>query len=249
MSNVVNLTVIKTVANNKTIKPDEDGYYRVTLGAFNVMNSAGMVYSFKGVPEFLKDATNTFNKRLLAGRLRSEADHPPKVPGMTEEQFIMRNLAIPMKTVCAHIKELIVTETNKSENIPGIGNIVLIEGLVKPSGPFSSGLKDSLDNPNEDTCFSIRCFTKDVPTGLHVVKYVKQLVTWDWVGEPGIKYASKLGKPAVESEDIAFGDISKLEINTDVVQVAGTSQEADEQLTALSELVDSCNDSDIVGTW
>ena len=238
-----------THTESKAILPDKDGYYRVTLGAFNVLNHSGAAYSFKGVKEFLADKSTVFNRRMTAGRLRAEADHPKREPGMTDEQFILRNLDIPMANACAHIKEIIIKETNSSENIPGLGNIVLVEGLIRPSGPKSDGLRESLENPHEDTCFSIRSFTRDMVMNGIVVKFIKQIVTWDWVNEPGIKYASKLGKPSVESYDIASLDISDLARLSTTGFMHGCSLESQDQTNMVQELLQLCSSTDIVDRW
>jgi len=246
MSEIMKLTVIKSAVGNKIVNPDSAGYYKVTLGAFNVRNSSGDVYMFAGIPELLKDKTSVFNRRLLAGRLRAEAEHPGREPGMTDEQFIMRNFKILTTQSCAHIKEITIKETNSSENIPGVGNIVLVEGLVRPSGQYGVGLKSSLDNPDEDTCFSVRSITQDTPNGLHVIKRVRHLITWDWINEPGIKYASKLGKPAVESEDLQSfipEDLTLVDTNF------GCSTEANDQFECVNELIEIERAADIVSKW
>jgi len=248
MSDIVNLTVIKSLAGNKKVTPNKDGYYTVTLGAFNVRNSAGAIYLFDGVKEILTNKDGVFGKKLISGRLRSEADHPAREPNMTNEKFIIRNLEISMQHICAHIKEVNIKETKHSENIPGIGNIVLIKGLIKPTGIFGEGLKESLDNPSEDTCFSVRSFTVDKvrPDG-NTIKRVKEIVTWDWVSAPGIKYASKLNAPSVEGMDVCKISTDELS-NMNLPQVA--SVESDDIRDSITQIVDSTTDnSDILDSW
>jgi len=248
MSDVVNLTVIKSLAGNKKITPDRDGYYAVTLGAFNVRNSAGAIYLFDGVKEILTNKDGTFGRKIASGRLRSEADHPAREPNMTNDKFIIRNLEISMQHICAHIKEVTIKETKYSENIPGVGNIVLIKGLIKPTGIFGDGLKDSLDNPSEDTCFSVRSFTVDRvrPDG-NIIKRIKEIVTWDWVSAPGIKYASKLGSPSVEGMDVC--KISTDELSSiKLPEVA--SVESDDIRDSITQIIDfAMEEDDILDTW
>jgi len=248
MSDVVNLTVIKSMAGNKKVVPDKDGYYEVILGAFNVRNSAGAIYAFSGVRDILTNKDGVFGKKLLSGRLRCEADHPAREPGMTNEKYIIRNLEISMQHVCAHIKEVSINETKRSENIPGIGNIVIIKGLVKPTGAFGSGLKDSLDNPAEDTCFSIRSFTVDKmrPDG-NLIKTIREIVTWDWVSAPGIRYASKLSSPSVEAMDICSIDIQAL---ADTELPEGISSESHDVEDSIKQITSSIiPEEDILDRW
>ena len=246
MGDVLNLTVIKTTAGNKVVKPDSNGYYKVTLGAFNVRNHSGAVYKFDGVRDLLKDDKCLVTSRLKAGRLRAEADHPPRVPGMTDSNFILRNMEISMKCVCAHIKEINIKETNISENIPGVGNVVIVEGLVKPSGAFSAALQESLDNPEEDTCFSIRSFTKDKAVNGVTYKQVTQIVTWDWINAPGIRYASKLGSPSVESQDICMFDVDELAA---AVKSKSVSVESDDVEECIESLASDYVKDDILTKW
>jgi len=251
MGDTVNLTTIKSSAGNKKLIPDSSGYYKVILGAFNVKNSSGQAYSSKGVKELLADKTNLFNTRLAASRLRAEAEHPEFVPGMSRHDFFSRNLAIKVSRACAHIKEVSFRQTKHSEGIPGLGNVVIIEGLVKPSGQFAPGLKDSLDNPEEDTCFSIRSFTMDKTTGLLTTKFIKQIITWDWVSDPGIKYASKLNSPSVESADLqqlTVEDIATYAMAASNPNSALSTEDA-EVNKAVVELLSNCDKTDVASAW
>jgi len=246
MGEILNLTVIKTIAGNKVVKPDSDGYYKVTLGAFNVRNHLGDVYKFDGVGELLNDDKCLVTSRLKAGRLRSEADHPQRAPGMSASDFVLRNVEISMQCVCAHIKEINVKETSVSENIPGVGNVVIVEGLVKPSGVFGSALKESLDSSGEDTCFSIRSFTRDRYVNGITYKRVTQIVTWDWINAPGIRYASKLGSPAIESQDICKFDIDELAAT---VKTKCVSTESRDVVECIESLASDYVKDDILTKW
>ena len=246
MSNNVKLTVIKSTSGNRVIKPDADGYYKVVLGAFNVLNSAGEAYSFDGIEAILKDKTNVLNTRMSTGRLRSEADHPRREPGQSVRDFVSRNLDISTARAACHIKEAWLDKTDHSEGIPGLGNVILVKGLVKPSGVFGKGLKDSLDNPEEDTCFSIRCFSVIKNRGIQAVRYIKQIVTWDWVNAPGIQYASVLNGPTVESADLCEFDIEEL-INSE--EACAVTAESQDRVAVLKEIGPIVSDVDVLDKW
>jgi hypothetical protein len=70
---------------------------------------------------------------------------------------------------------------------------------LAPSGVVSSGLERSLQNPKEDVCFSVRAFTKDTRVGGIKQRALNEIVTFDYVVEPGISIARKYKAPALES--------------------------------------------------
>ncbi len=249
MAKVANITISRSLAGNKKLTPDADGYYRVIFGAYNVLSTRGDVHLADGLKEALEDKGNILNRRLVPGRLRSEADHPEYEPGMTKEQFILRNINIDPGRVCAHIKEVRYIETDEPSGVPGVGNVVLIEGLVRPSGVMSKGLADSLANPHEDTCFSVRSITDDVFRNGRYYKKIKQIITWDWVNEPGIKYASKLNGLTVESMDVGACYMEDLiNIKEDLMDREVTT-ESEAQLDMVTELINSTPSTDIISRW
>lgn len=248
MSEMVKLSTVKANLDNRVCTKDEDGYYKVTFGAFNVRNSAGDVYSSEGVKELLTTSKSLAYRRLTMGRLRSEADHPAREPGISDHEWIIRNLDTSMKCVCGHIKEISIVETEKSEGIPGIGNIMYVVGWIKPSGKYGDGLKESLDNPNEDTCFSIRSFTKDTKVSHYYIKKVLEVVTWDWINAPGIKYASKLSGPALETINECSFDIDEL---LDAAKLLPASNENADIIQTIDSLRTNVNNEvvDIINRW
>jgi len=246
MANVVSITKIKTTAGNVKLKPDSDGYYEVVLGAFNVPNSQGVVYLGKPAMDILNNPDSVINKRLSTGRLRSEADHPEVTADMTNGMIVTRQLDISNKCVCGFIKEINIIETDKSAGIPGIGNIVIIKGKIKPSGAFGDALKASLDNPEEDTCFSVRSFAKELFIGSTKCRRNTEIVTYDWVNAPGIKYASKLHKLAIESEDIIVLDLD--EVTPEEVRLM-CANESEDVKTSLNRLFDTTYEEDVMSSW
>jgi len=113
MSKTIKLTVMKPNGENKKLEQDGEGYYKISLGAFNIDNSKGDIYLFDGVDAILKNKESILNRRLLTGRLRSETEHPTMMPGMSERDFVFRYLEIPMTSVCAHIKEVMFKFTDE----------------------------------------------------------------------------------------------------------------------------------------
>jgi len=135
--------------------------------------------------------------------------------------------------------------------VPGVGNIVILEAWVKPSGPNADALKLSLDNTNEDTCFSVRALTKDTLENGRTIKRVIDIVTWDWVSNPGIRKASTFSKLSSESADMLSIDIDDyLEADGDIKPCVNCSIESNdvrESIKTLSSEV--AGNTDILDEW
>jgi len=202
MSNRITFSSIKldTVEN---IKKDDNGNYLVLLGALNMFNTSGSFYLADGVDELMNDVSRTLGKQLANGYLRGEAGHPKYVTGMSVEQFKLRNMLVDKANESHAIKQLIFKETNTPSNYKG-KKVINIYGLVKPLGGKGLGLQQELDDPELNTAFSIRCFTRDKLVAGVNVKEILDIITWDWVTEPGIKTANKWSTLALESSDV-FG--------------------------------------------
>ena len=255
MGNSIVFTTIKSTADNKVLEQDKDGYYKVNLGALNAFNSGGSFYTAEGVKSLINDSSSSLARRLKSGNLKAEVGHPQMTPGMTKTNFYIRNMKIDITNTCGHIRELILTPTNEPSGVPGQGNYILIEGWVKPGGIHGDALKKALDNPEENVAFSIRSFTSDkVVNGINIKK-ILQIVTWDWVNEPGIAKATKWKKLSIESREVCSMELDELmseggEIN----QCFNCSLESEDERVLTKELIASSTtansrDNDILNKW
>lgn len=202
-SRAANVTYACTalVGSNKagSLKPDADGYYRLVVGALNVFNSVGQYYVYNEQVKQLFASSSALQRRIADGALRSEYGHPRMQPGMKPSEYLMRILEIYEPNVCAHIRS-ITLDFNNIQDRNG-QTVVAIIAEVKPSGPMGPALKQSLENPSENVCFSIRSLTDDHQIGGVVQKFLKTIVTWDYVNEPGISVAKKWHAPGLENLD------------------------------------------------
>lgn len=188
---------------NKTgvLKPDADGYYEITLGALDVFNSAGAFYPL-GPAKQLFEGSSSLMRRIENGNCKGECGHPKMSPGMSMRDYLARIMRIEETNVCCHFREVRLTTIPSKD---GRGTVVGVVGKVKPSGPKGPALKEALDNPHENVCFSVRSLTNDTPHNGILHKSVKTIVCWDWVVEPGISVATKYNSPALESfEETSF---------------------------------------------
>jgi len=206
MGNKVVFTSVKTKSvKNAHLEKDSDGYYTITLGALNVYNSAGNYYALDGAKELFAGSSSLM-RRINNGFLKAETGHPKRTPGSTIGEFMSRILRIEESNVCAHIKEVTLEETNEKE--PGSNaNIVLIVGKVKPEGPMMDALVTALENPEANVAFSIRSITNDRMVNGVIVKTLKNIVTWDFVTEPGISRATKWQTLGIEDLELFAADL------------------------------------------
>lgn len=201
MNDQIVFSYVRTGAENKQIKKDDKGYYFITLGAFNAYNRSGAFYLMDGVRDLVENKSSSLNRRIRDGYLKGEAGHPNYESGMSKVEFYERNLKIEQTRISHHIRDIVFTDTKTPCGMPGKGNIVLVQAWLKPDGPLGDALKKSLDDPEQNVAFSIRCFTKDEMVNGTVIKQVVQIVTWDWVLEPGMKMANKFDTLNLESLD------------------------------------------------
>ena len=184
------------------ITPDADGYYELVVGGLNTFNNLGSwYYTIEGVRELFGPGS-ILHRRIANGCLRAEVNHPKQKPNEKNDAYIARMLDIDRDNVCAHFKSLWLDE-DFGKNHPEYKNpgLVAIMGLVKPSLPKGDMLKESLDNPNENVCFSIRATSGEEFIRGRRVRTLKDILAIDYVNEGGILVASKWDSPATESFD------------------------------------------------
>lgn len=181
------------------LTPDADGYYTMPVGGLNVYNSAGEYYKLDGA-KHLFDSSSVFMRRIKSGCLKGEVGHPKQIPGTSYKDYVRRIFAIEETNICAHFKEIWLDETYGIKN-PHVNNpnLTAIMAKVKPSGAKGAALEASLKNPDENVCFSIRAVTKDYYERGQCYRVLDNIVTFDWVNEPGIAIATKWDSPALEN--------------------------------------------------
>lgn len=187
------------IGTNKVGKlaSDENGWYPMVLGALEYENSVGDIYTLSSAQEFFKEGSSLL-RRVQNGQLRAEYGHPKKLPGMTDRQYLERILTIEETKVCAHIKGIFIDFNNVKDPKTG-RTIIAIRGLVKPSGPYGSYLREMLEDPDMNVAFSVRSLTMNRMVGFRQHKDFTQIVTWDYVTEPGLAPANKYSVPQLES--------------------------------------------------
>lgn len=214
-------TVFSSKGKEGKLTPDSNGYYTVVLGALNTYNSVGEYYTAEGALQLFENSSHLM-RRIKNGALYSELGHPKKLPGMTLDQFYHRVITIDETNVCGHISEVIL-DFNYGKDHPELNNsdLIAIIGKVKPAGSQANALQIALENPKQNTAFSVRGLTENRYRNGRVERILTNIITWDYVIEPGISIATKAHSPGLESiakEEINIVDVLNTTVDKDVLK-------------------------------
>jgi len=238
-----------TNTDNKQLEKDEKGYYLITVGALNIFNSAGQYYTANEVRNMFEDNNSTLMRRIKSGFLKSEVGHPNLEKGMTKNEFFNRNLRIEETNVCAHIRDLMLVDTNTDSGLGTGDKTVLVKAWLKPSGPKGDFLQKALDNPDENVAFSVRSFTKNSILRGTTIRKIVQLITYDYVTEPGISLATKNKTLGLESENNIVFDMEDIADGVEVNECFECGLEDNNAKEVVKELitnVSKCEDGNCV---
>jgi len=209
---------LKGTGKKGVIKPDEDGYYPVNIAAFDVRNEAGHFYKFNSYLKNLFTPGSGFMRQLLNGNLRMEANHPVYQNGWDDNQWFNRLRNTDMTRLAAHLRRFELKSFTSDSGEKG----QLLTAWVKPyPNEHGNTLKASLENPNEDTCFSMRTIALWNP--ITRIKNIIEFCTVDWVPEPGLRPCRKYKSAALEGyESDSLSD--PLEVTPALLDKADMSQ-------------------------
>lgn len=200
------------------LNKDENGYYEVLLGALDVYNSGQAWYPATQRATSLFEDSSLLQRRIKDGSLRGEYGHPKRVPGQSMQDYLLRCMTIEETLQAFHIKSVRLDDSVVKG--PDGRKVISIVAKILPSGPYGPALEKQLNNPEENVCFSIRALTDDRMVRGETHKELKQIVTWDYVNEPGLWTAKKWHAPTLECYS---GDT--MIITTDIVTSLATAQE------------------------
>ena len=113
------------------------------------------------------------------------------------DDYVRRIMTIDEKSVCVQFRRIWLDDRSIKDSAGR--PVVAIMAELKPVGPYGEALAKSLANPHEDVCFSIRAFTDDRRVLGVNNRNLVEVITWDYVTEPGIGFARKYKAPALES--------------------------------------------------
>lgn len=190
------------------LKKLDNNYHEIILGAFGAFGNGDWLYDTASAMKYMENDPD-FLAMLQGGRLKSEWGHPDRLPGMSDRDWFIRICEIKEKNVSSQIRRIrpsldtVVDERGRK--------VVALIGEVTGSGPFSSEFNRSLENPDEDVNYSIRCFAKK--NFNNMTKFMTKIITWDSVTDPGIAVASKYKTPSLESKSHVARMLDSAEFN------------------------------------
>lgn len=227
-------TVLKGTNKKGILPKDEFGYYTMPIGGLNVFNSSGDYYAYDGARQ-LFESSSSFMRRVQAGCLKGELGHPKPLPGQSLESYAQRIMTVEETNIAVHFSEIWLDfESIKDKS----GRpVISIMAKLCPSGPHANALERSLNNPKEDTGFSIRSFTSDEYIGGVKTRTLKQIVTHDAVLETGISFARKYYAPTLESlQDDLFtkNQLSKIILSNEGLGLESSNAPVIELFTAFN---------------
>lgn len=188
-------TALTGTGKQGILPKDSNGYYTQPIGALNIFNSAGDYYPAEPARQ-LFDKSGALMRRISTGCLKSEYGHPKRGMGQSDDEFANRVMTIDERNICAHIGSIELDFDSVKDDCGR--PVVAMIAKIAPSGPLATALERSMQNPNEDVCFSIRAFTEDLRISGIKHRVLREIVTWDYVVEPGINVARKYRAPALE---------------------------------------------------
>lgn len=195
------------------VTQNKDGTYTQVVGGLNVHNFHGDYYPYEEAKKLFTDNSD-FMRQVNRGVVRGELGHPHiGFNGESRDpqkvaQFSARLMFIDPKMICCTHRRIWLD----FESVLGNDGrpIIAIMSDVFPSGPYAATLRGYLENPMEQSTFSVRAFAdlKPMPNG-RTIRQLTKIVTFDWENEPGIEYAEKLRptSPSLESLNSQFTDM------------------------------------------
>lgn len=199
---------------------NDKGHFKVLVGMYNAYNTCGDKYIFT------QRVRNLFThsraaRRCKEKRLYGEADHPEL------RDFISRTRT-QEEAVALYLDRLCIVPPDKQahqiwdfwfEELPHKVDGETVYGVYTWLDPFHPRQRASLENPEENTSYSVRSFIDRTPSrtmGSWIYE-TKEINTWDWVTNPGMNKVGKYNTAGLESEKrIAYSDTLDVLVNDGV---------------------------------
>ena len=177
---------------------DANGYRTVIVGGLGILNSQGQYYTSDGARDLFNKSSSLI-RRVERGSLKAENGHPKMERGMSTDEYISRMMNIDERNICGHFSEFWLDENSVKQKDGK--SVIAIMAKVIPSGAKADILERAFTNPFENSCFSVRGLTNDYMNRGQIVRELRQIVTFDYVNEPGIAIAEKYNSPTMECFD------------------------------------------------
>lgn len=178
-------------AELKSLHPDQNGIFRnIPMMVLGETSRNGEYYDPRSAQEAMTNEKTRFAANIKDGNQEGEWGHP------FEKDNLRRIVYIDRTRVSHFISGIRFHQTQNGKTI--------VYGDVGPTGPFGQYLKESFEDPNRNTSFSIRALSQKLGKNK---KAVKIMVTFDAVDGPGFKEASKRYADQAAIEDLSVEDV------------------------------------------
>lgn len=184
-------------------KKDEGGFYKgVPIAAIGVSTRNNSYYDVESFVSHLQNPETPFNMMLKSRQLYGELGHP-KIFDLDHNTAIARIRDVDEKNTSHMFKSIYVGPSLESG-----GRIVYAD--LKPVYLDGAGgrVKESLDDPEQNTAFSIRTLTSNTQKGNISYRKMLQFITADFVNTPGFAEATK-GYAQMSNESFSNGESSE----------------------------------------
>lgn len=182
------------------LKPLDNGYYRICVGAFNTANFSGIYYPFTPSVEGLFKESSPFIRKVDGGKLFGEADHPTRDPSWSDADWFNRLRKVKEATTSHHFRAFELDPDARNEKGE---RVVAVYAQVCPHGVMARAVEDAIKNPDVDAAFSIRSIATQGLLDGRLSNVVTEICTYDKVPEGGIYIASKYNSPGLEHIDLS----------------------------------------------
>ncbi|MBQ5474145.1 MAG: hypothetical protein IIT65_05480 [Lachnospiraceae bacterium] len=215
----VETLLVKDGEKIKPLIPDEHGYYcGMPLAGIGCVTRNNTYYDIPSLEAALNDDRSTFKRRLNDGCLYGERGHPKLLPGMSDADFLNRVKDISEDNLAVHFRNVYSSEKCRSDGVK------LLLGDVKPYGVGKEQVQENFESPYMNTAFSLRSLTKNENRNGVSYRFIRSLITFDWVTMGGYEQASKRYADEIGTE--CFVEISRDVIFTpDLVKATEISLE------------------------
>lgn len=199
---ILNVTSTRLEKSGKRgiLKPNADGYYTMPVGGLEVCNTSGVYYtSGDGVRELFTSPDSMLQRLLRDGALKGENGHPKPYPGESDDAYQSRAMYPDEKNIAVFFRRIWL-DLDFGRNHPEYNNpnMIAIMAEFKPDGVHGHLLQAALDDPDQNVCFSIRSLAEDIRVNGRRVRAIREVITFDYVTLPGIRFATKWHAPALE---------------------------------------------------
>lgn len=182
------------------IRPDPAGYYTQCIGGLDIENAGGIIYASDKAKR-LFEQSSSLQRRIANRALRGEMGHPRRTAEFLSEQAWMARLNDILESNTGVYWSEIGLDFSYGKDNPYLNrpNMIGIMARYRPGGVGAPVLERDLADPEANVCFSLRAFSTPRTQFGKRFYDIQNIVTWDYVTEPGIAQAAKTMSATMES--------------------------------------------------